>query len=88
VRFRGVLIRQREIRTAPDLAIWLGSLGRLGWLVIPAFRLDVFAASLERERRRVTDFNREDCGQDVGGHFALSSAVTISRRLRSSAIQQ
>jgi hypothetical protein len=44
--------------------------------------------SLERERRRVTDFNREDCGQDIGGHFALSSAVTISRRLRSSAIQQ
>jgi hypothetical protein len=24
-----------------DLASWLGSLGRLGWLVIPAFCLDV-----------------------------------------------
>jgi hypothetical protein len=42
--------------------------------------------SFERQRWCVSDLYCENSGQDVRGHFALSSAVTTNRRLRSSAV--
>ncbi len=51
------------------------SLGRLGWVIgwlpLPC-RLTIL--SFERQRRCVTDLYCENSGQDVRGHFALSSA--------------